>query len=112
MNLSALDRLGKFLFLIASMYTASCAAVDENAIQKRLESSVGQRFSVSRWSRPTVAKKVTLEDGGSIRVYEFLWANGCAYQVVVRKTDDVITSWRFTSEVDLCKQVIHRPLGS
>jgi hypothetical protein len=98
--------------LLASMNAVSCAAVDENAIQKRLESTVGQRFSQSRWNQPTAAKRVIREDGESIRVYEFLWENGCAYQVVVRKADDVITSWRFTSEADLCKQVIRRPLGS
>ena len=112
MNFSASVRLSKLLLLISSMYAASCAVVDENAIQKRLESSVGQRFSESRWNQPTAAKKVIREDGGSIRVYDFLWANGCAYQVVVRKADDVITGWRFTSEADLCKQVIRRPLGS
>ena len=110
--MSALDRLGKLLLLIVSMYTTSCAAVDENAIQTRLESSVGQQFSESRWSQPTAAKRVIREDGESIRVYEFLWANGCAYQVIVRKADDRITGWRFSSDADLCKQVIRRPLGS
>ncbi len=112
MNLSVPSPLSKLVLLVASMHAASCAAVDENAIQKRLESSVGQRFSESRWSQPTAARKVIREDGESVRVYEFLWINGCAYQVVVRKTDDVITGWRFTSEADLCKRVIRRPLGS
>ena len=112
MNSNAIDRLGRLLLLVASAHVTSCAAVDENAIQERLESSVGQRFSESRWSQPTAAKRVVLEDGDTIRVYGFLWTNGCAYQVVVRKADDLITGWRFTSAVDLCKQVIHRPLGS
>ncbi len=112
MKFFASTRLSKLMPLLASMNAVSCAAVDENAIQKRLESTVGQRFSQSRWNQPTAAKRVIREDGESIRVYEFLWENGCAYQVVVRKADDVITSWRFTSEADLCKQVIRRPLGS
>lgn len=112
MNLKEPNRLSRLLLLVASMQVESCAAVDENAIQNRLESSVGQRFSESRWNQPTAAKKVIREDGESTRVYEFLWVNGCAYQVAVRKADDVITGWRFTSDADLCKQVIRRPLGS
>ena len=112
MNLRVLNRPSRLLLLMASMYAASCAAVDENAIQKRLELSVGQRFSESRWSQPTAAKREIREDGESIRVYEFHWANGCAYQVVVRKADGVISGWQFTSEAELCKHVIRRSLGS
>lgn len=112
MNSIAIDRLGMLVLLVASAHVTSCATVDENAIQKRLESSVGQRFSESRWRYLAAEHGVLREDRESIRVYEFSWANGCAYQIVVRKMDDLITGWKFTSSVELCKQVIHRPLGS
>lgn len=102
----------KMLLLIASMHATSCVAVDENAIEKRLESSIGQKFSESRWSKPTAAKRVVREEDDEIRVYEFSWANGCSYRIVVRKIDDVIASWRFTSDTELCRRIIRSPLGS
>lgn len=112
MKSKAFDQLGILLLVVASTHITSCAAVDENAIQKRLDSSVGQRFSESRWRYLAAENGVLREDRESIRVYEFSWANGCSYQIVVRKADDLITSWRFTSDADLCKQVIRPPLGS
>ena len=112
MKSKAIDQLGILLLVVASTHVTSCAAVDENAIQKRLDSSVGQRFSESRWRYLAAENGVLRDDRESVRVYEFSWANGCAYQIVVRKMDDLIAGWKFTSSLELCKQVIHRPLGS
>lgn len=112
MNAHTIVQTSKMFVLMASMQMASCAAVDENTIQRRLESSIGHKFSESRWSKPTAAKRGIRELNAEFRAYEFSWANGCAYQVVVRVVDDIIESWRFTSDPGLCRQVMRGPLGS
>jgi|LakMenEpi03Aug12_release.lakeMendotaPanAssembly.Ray.scaffolds.fasta_scaffold615486_2 hypothetical protein len=112
MKLIVLARLGKIVLLLASMHAASCAGVDENALQRVLDASVGEQFSKSRWGGPTVLKRVIRDDGELSRIYEFFWGNGCSHQIFVRKADGVITGWKLTSEPKFCEQVMHRSLGS
>ena len=87
-------------------------SIDENALQHTLDASVGMKFATSRWGGPTSLKRVLREDTNSRQVYETTLLNGCSWQMEVRKPDDTITSWRFTSDPSLCKNVMHRPLGS
>jgi hypothetical protein len=112
--MSSIIRLCAFQIgaFILSMNITSCSAVDENAIKKRLEASIGQKFLESRWSLPTAAKRKTREETNISLIYEFSWANGCLYSVSVRKQDGVITDARIDSDLDLCRKVMHAPLGS
>ncbi len=99
-------------FLVCAVQAIACTTVDDNALEHALEASVGQPFARSRWGGPTVLRRAVREDNASSRIYDITYANGCSHEIVVRKADDIITSWRFTSSAALCKGIMHRSLGS
>lgn len=105
-------RIHRIALIVSAVQIASCASVDEDALQHTLDASVGQRFANSRWGGPTVLKRVLRDDSELRQVYEITWNNGCSHQIMVRKADDSITGWRFASDPGLCKNIMHGPLGS
>ena len=97
-----------------AVFVGACASphVSGEAIDAKVASSVGMRFSDNAHSRPTGAATSILRDDGKVREHEYRWNNGCSYALLVDDLTDVILSWRYTSAPEPCLKISLHTFGT
>ncbi len=73
---------------------------EEKWYEKSLDSGIGKPFGKAVYGSKSLYKY--LSDDGNYYELQNELPNGCSYVWRIRKIDDVITSWRLTSDAALC----------
>lgn len=95
---------------------SSCSIVkgndDDRVVERKLESSIGQLYSSSDWSRSSGAVVQRLAEDGGKKQFRYTWKNGCSIVLSVEVSTDVIKSWRYSSDVALCRSIHEYTFGT
>jgi hypothetical protein len=93
-------------FSIAVVFTTACSFIkhDPQWFTKALNNDIGKNFSGYAGKARPFYNLVRTIDGHD--EYERIHPGGCSYVLVVRKSDDIIVSWRYTSAPSICNRDI------
>lgn len=96
------------LSFILICFLVSCSShVGLREIQTGLNALIGTSFSTN--TRLKSKSWSTISETKTYLELEQAFQTGCSYAILINKDSDVIESWRFTSDQELCEQKIYVP---
>jgi hypothetical protein len=104
--------LSIILITLVVVVLHACVAARPGVVPSKLQAAVGQPFSSTEFSKPTVLSRTRLPDEDGKQRYQETWKNGCSYVVVVDERSQRVSAWYYLSAATPCESIGHTALGS